>query len=463
MMNVLQIQDDLKNFSEDQLIREMQQPSGSAPQFLVLSELNRRKRVKGEFEARQAKNIPTVAEEAVAAAGVPQTGMMGMSEAMAPASVESGGIGSMMPKTMKMGGEVDSYAEGGLIEGIADSVSQNAEALQGIQEATLQNSKLLQDQQNQAAQQPQMPRPMPIQPYMPLQQIRPRLPGFGGKGGPRGPRIPENRFGVLPQERLGVPPQQRLGTMAARLGAGRLGFGQLASRAFGIPEPQSMAEGGVIRAQSGLPNEIEDTSFDSDFETQGGEQIIPTDEDQKLNLTSDDNVLSIEQELLKRQNQLEKDRQFDRNMALAQLGLGILASDKPRLAQAIGEGGQQGLTAFTEANKRYQEGLTDVLNARSKLQQARIKASGKGMLDRKGALAALSSYNNDIAAIRKQINDINEAAYNNPTDEQKVQIAGLMEELNRLRFEQSQLYDSAGIRQRPTVKVADLPSSTKSE
>ena len=59
MMNVIQIQDDLKNFSEDQLIKEMQQPSGSAPQFLVLSELNRRKRVKGEYAARQAQNAPT--------------------------------------------------------------------------------------------------------------------------------------------------------------------------------------------------------------------------------------------------------------------------------------------------------------------------------------------------------------------------------------------------------------------
>ena len=49
MMNVLQIQDDLKNFSEEQLVKEMQQPSGNAPQFLILSELNRRRRVKGEF------------------------------------------------------------------------------------------------------------------------------------------------------------------------------------------------------------------------------------------------------------------------------------------------------------------------------------------------------------------------------------------------------------------------------
>ena len=34
-MNIIDIQDQLKNFSEDQLINEMQMPSGNAPQFLV--------------------------------------------------------------------------------------------------------------------------------------------------------------------------------------------------------------------------------------------------------------------------------------------------------------------------------------------------------------------------------------------------------------------------------------------
>ena len=132
MMNVLQVQDNLKNFSQDQLIKEMQQPSGNTPQFLVLSELNRRKRVKGDFEARQASTQQTVAQDAVASAGVPQEGMMGMSEAMAPASAESEGIGSMMPKSMRNGGEVDRYADGGLIEGIAESVGQNSEMLQQV-------------------------------------------------------------------------------------------------------------------------------------------------------------------------------------------------------------------------------------------------------------------------------------------------------------------------------------------
>ena len=61
-MNILDIQEALKDFSEQQLIKEMQNPSGNAPQFLVLSELNRRKRMKADFQARQAQQAPTVAE-----------------------------------------------------------------------------------------------------------------------------------------------------------------------------------------------------------------------------------------------------------------------------------------------------------------------------------------------------------------------------------------------------------------
>ena len=100
-MNIIDIQDQLKNFSENQLIQEMQMPSGNAPQFLVLSEIQRRKRVRDNFAQQQAANEPTVAEEAVAAAGVPMQGIAGMSEAMAPQSAASGGIGTIMPESMR--------------------------------------------------------------------------------------------------------------------------------------------------------------------------------------------------------------------------------------------------------------------------------------------------------------------------------------------------------------------------
>mgnify|MGYP003115690287 CR=1 FL=1 len=101
-MNILDIQDNLKNFSEKQLINEMQMPSGNAPQFLVLSEITRRKRMRDQLNMQKAANEPTVAQEAVASAGVPVQGIMGMSEAMAPkAAMADGGIGSVMSQPMK--------------------------------------------------------------------------------------------------------------------------------------------------------------------------------------------------------------------------------------------------------------------------------------------------------------------------------------------------------------------------
>lgn len=111
-MNILQLQDNLKNFSEDQLVREMQMPSGQVPQFLVLSELGRRKRVKEDFTRQQAANQPTVAQETVAAAGVPQSGATDMARAMAPktSTTENTGIGSLMPK------QPTRMADGGVVK-----------------------------------------------------------------------------------------------------------------------------------------------------------------------------------------------------------------------------------------------------------------------------------------------------------------------------------------------------------
>ena len=62
-MNVIDIQDNLKDFSEEQLIAEMKAPSGLAPQFLVLSEIQRRQRVRESYNKSMAENQPTVAQE----------------------------------------------------------------------------------------------------------------------------------------------------------------------------------------------------------------------------------------------------------------------------------------------------------------------------------------------------------------------------------------------------------------
>ena len=47
--NIIKIQDDLKSLPEKELINEAQNPSGLAPIYLVLGELQRREKVKAEF------------------------------------------------------------------------------------------------------------------------------------------------------------------------------------------------------------------------------------------------------------------------------------------------------------------------------------------------------------------------------------------------------------------------------
>lgn len=63
-MNILQIQDKLKDLSDQQLVSEMTNPSGAAPQFLVLSEMKRRKEMRARASTPQAPQ-GSMAEEAV--------------------------------------------------------------------------------------------------------------------------------------------------------------------------------------------------------------------------------------------------------------------------------------------------------------------------------------------------------------------------------------------------------------
>jgi hypothetical protein len=113
-MNIVQLQDQLKNFSQDQLVREMQSPSGNAPQFLVLGEIMRRQKMQKDFTAQQSKDDGgTVAQEAVAAAGVPQGGIADMARAMAPSTdmTQNTGVQAMYAggpvKKMKVGGKAE--------------------------------------------------------------------------------------------------------------------------------------------------------------------------------------------------------------------------------------------------------------------------------------------------------------------------------------------------------------------
>ena len=117
MMNILDLQDKLKNLSQEQLIQEMQAPSGELPQFLVLGEITRRQKMRSAFEGQQGEDQTTVAEDAVAAAGVPAGFAGQMAGAMAPQTDMEGNTAAMpqAPMMPEEPAQVPGMAGGGIV------------------------------------------------------------------------------------------------------------------------------------------------------------------------------------------------------------------------------------------------------------------------------------------------------------------------------------------------------------
>ena len=79
-------------------------PSGNVPQYLVLSEINRRKRVRDSYQQQQneQQSNQTVAQEKLAAAGVPSEGIAGLASSMAPKTDMTQNTGAAPQQQMPM-------------------------------------------------------------------------------------------------------------------------------------------------------------------------------------------------------------------------------------------------------------------------------------------------------------------------------------------------------------------------
>jgi hypothetical protein len=93
--NIIDQQEELKSWPDDRLIQELQSPSGSAPQYLIFTEVGRRKDVRGKYQAEMAKQQQpqmSMAQEAV---------MARMAPPMQPPMPPPGGPISPLPLTPK--------------------------------------------------------------------------------------------------------------------------------------------------------------------------------------------------------------------------------------------------------------------------------------------------------------------------------------------------------------------------
>ena len=71
-MNILQQEDLIKGAPDEVLLQEAQSPSGQVPQYLVVSEIQRRKDMRQRFAAEEEQPQQTVAEQIVAESASPQ-------------------------------------------------------------------------------------------------------------------------------------------------------------------------------------------------------------------------------------------------------------------------------------------------------------------------------------------------------------------------------------------------------
>jgi hypothetical protein len=342
MMNVIEIQDKLKNFSQDQLIGEMQNPTGNAPQFLVLSEITRRQKMVNDDKIRQAKqNEMTVAQEAVAAAGVPQDGIAGMARAMAPKTdiSQNTGVMSQAPQAPPQAppapdqGGIMGMANGGYVKkmGLGGSVEPRPPAGVGRGGASARNNwdRLYGQTHNPDG----TPKGTSMAPM-----VGPRPPAGVGRGGLRAAQAWDQEFGET-HNPDGSP------------------------KGVGNPmkPPKDYQPMGVMPREVSTMDQDPSQLIKKMIKTVGPE--VEEKDPEKSTVTSGGGVSSggYQQELADILKRREKAAGQDKWLALARTGLELMASKNPSFLGAVGEAGLPGVAEYKSARDSYDNDKISIL------------------------------------------------------------------------------------------------------
>lgn len=142
-MNILQMEDLVKGMPDEMLMQEAQMPSGQIPQFLALSEVQRRKEMRDKFQAPpQATVADQIMQGGIASAMPQQPPQGGMAPPQGPPQggppVQMYG-GGMVPSYMQAGGPIGSNEQAAVLREaqsgkarFADFLRQNLTTPQGL-------------------------------------------------------------------------------------------------------------------------------------------------------------------------------------------------------------------------------------------------------------------------------------------------------------------------------------------
>lgn len=406
-MNIIDLQEALKGMSEQQLVSEMQAPTGNAPQFLVLSELTRRNKMRQDFAKRQSDQAGTVADDAIAASGMPAGGIAAMAQSMAPRTevaqntgVDPVGrpVGMAPPQPMA---EVQAMYSGGLVR-MADGGMVNPRPVGRATEMRLWDFKYGSTHnpdgtpiaprgidallaRRQAPEQPMFDardvalsddpvrgRGLPfVQPVETAQESTPVEPSPQVPSGPRGlpfvpPQADENGIRL---------PFNFNDDFTAPRGNPRAGLP--------ITAPRIMTEG-EVEAERQIAENISEMDINEQRNAVQGPMLPVTDEPEATDKpktldqiitpeaatksgvssgggggASSNRFSSYEQFIQAKLDDLDKQEKRDKWLALAKAGAVLMSSDNPTFGGAIGEAFGAGISSLqeslSEADKREME------------------------------------------------------------------------------------------------------------
>jgi hypothetical protein len=113
MENILQMEDTVKGMPDEMLMQQAQAPDGNIPQFLLLSEVGRRKDMRQRADAAKGPST-TVAEDLLGIAAHQQQQRPPQQQVQMPTAMQpQNGLAAMKPPGFRWGGIVG-YAEGGM-------------------------------------------------------------------------------------------------------------------------------------------------------------------------------------------------------------------------------------------------------------------------------------------------------------------------------------------------------------
>ena len=350
-LNLVKLQDDLKNAPDQALVGYVQNPTGQVPTYLALSELERRKRMREGAQAQQGGGEqPSVAEQLVAESAPPP--MEGVAALPVPDDMYSaaqGGIvgyadGGMV--AFENGGQVPSYQLGGRVitpEEFARLTPAQQDALLAAQAA--QNKKAM-----SATGLFSLPQGLAVS------QPAPKISGVL-------PPLTETEFSGYNIPKVAPRPQAITGATTAELEQAKKARERdlqqgIATGEVAAPPAPPVAQPQPRAASAGAPQGLAALAYEPSQDLSDQYTVTPaasaeTERARYLSMMGDDPYQAKAAErLAAMEGRAAEEEAKAPWMALAEAGFATAAGDSPFALQNIGKGAQKGLESFAKSRER---------------------------------------------------------------------------------------------------------------